>query len=213
MRRRSWILPGSRALLSIALGLLITFNSNHSPSLGLTAFGIFAILTGLVIVGFAAFTTITATARVPFIAQGVVTLAAGIAAATVPNGGVRYLVLVLSGWAIIAGVLELVSGVRSRGTAPGARDWTIVGALTVILGIIVLVVPPDFVLNFEGEKNVAGTLSSSIVIVGLLGFWAVITGVLQAIAAATPTAARPAGIPPTGTGSSTDASTPAGSAR
>ena len=43
---------------------------------------------------------------------------------------------------------------------------------------------------FSGEKGVEGLLTSPIIIVGMLGAWAVITGVLQAIAAASPARTR-----------------------
>ena len=65
-------------------------------------------------------------------------------------------------------------------------DWVTVGALTVVLGVVVLVIPPDISDSFTGDKGVQGLLTSPIIIVGVLGAWAVITGVLQAIAAASP---------------------------
>jgi uncharacterized membrane protein HdeD (DUF308 family) len=181
-----WILPGGRAVLALALGLVITFNADHSAPLGLVVFGVFALATAALI-GVASWRSPThSTSRGAFIAQAAVTLVAGIAALVLPGGGVHYLVLVISGWAIIAGALELISGVRARGRAAWASDSIITGALTVLLGIVVLVVPPDFAVRFEGEKGVEGMLTSSIVIVGVLGFWGIITGVLLGIAAASP---------------------------
>ena len=59
-----------------------------------------------------------------------------------------------------------------------------------LLGVVVLVVPPDIADCFAGDKGVEGLLTSPIIIVGMLGAWAVITGVLQAIAAASPEARR-----------------------
>jgi hypothetical protein len=54
----------------------------------------------------------------------------------------------------------------------------------------VLVIPPDIADRFTGEKGVEGLLTSPIIVVGLLGGWGIVTGVLLAIAAASPRQAR-----------------------
>jgi len=185
-RLAPWIVPAGRALFALALGLLITFVADHSAPLGLVSFGIFAVLTGALIgaasIGFRA----EPVARGAFLAQAAVTVVAGIAALVLPLGGVHYLVLVLSGWAIIAGGLELVSGLRARGRLRVAADWIISGVITVALGIVVLVIPPDLTIPFVGQKGVAGVLTSSVIVVGILGFWGILDGVLWGISAASP---------------------------
>jgi uncharacterized membrane protein HdeD (DUF308 family) len=115
-----------------------------------------------------------------------VSVIAGAAALLLPTGGAAYLVWVLSGWATVTGALELVSGIRARGRAAAWADWTTVGALTVLLGLVVLVTPPDISDAFRGDKGVVGMLTSPIILIGMLGAWAIVTGVLQAISAASP---------------------------
>lgn len=209
-----WVLPAGRAVAAIVLGLVITFSTDHSALLGLVGFGVFAVVTALLI-GVVALRTPAAESlaagsrpgsltRGASFAQAAVTLVAGIAALAVPNGGVEYLVLVVSGWAVIAGALELASGLRSRArgtrsaastsfastsaasTSAASTDAIVVGIMTVVLGIVVLVIPPDLAIPFAGEKGIAGVVTSAVVVVGVIGFWAVITGVLMAIAAASP---------------------------
>ena len=181
-----WILTAGRAVLALALGLVITFTSGHTATLGLVAFGVFAVISGLLLLGAYIGRRAPVAARTPFRAAGLVSVVAGIAALVVPGGGIGYFVWVLSGWAIVTGALELVSGIRFRRTGVAWTDWITVGALTVILGIVTLVIPPDISQPFSGEKGVEGLLTSPIILVGMLGAWAVITGVLQAIAAASP---------------------------
>ncbi len=53
-----------------------------------------------------------------------------------------------------------------------------------------LVIPPDIADRFTGDKGVEGLLTSPIIVVGLLGGWGIVTGVLLAIAAASPRQAR-----------------------
>jgi hypothetical protein len=53
------------------------------------------------------------------------------------------------------------------------------------------VTPPDISDAFQGDKGVEGLLTSPIILIGMLGAWAVITGVLQAISAASPRQPNP----------------------
>ena len=181
-----WMLSAARAALAIALGLAITFTGGHTATFGLVAFGVFAVLSGLLLLASTFGPAAAREARTAFRAQGAVSVIAGVAALALPAGGTGYFVWVLSGWAIVTGALELVSGIRARGRAAAWRDWTAVGALTVLLGILVLVIPPDISDEFAGVKGEGGLLTSPIILVGMLGGWAVITGVLQAISAASP---------------------------
>ena len=186
----SWGLTAARAAVSLVLGLVITFTGGHTATFGLIVFGVYAVLSGLLMLAATFAPRAVTEARTAFRAHGIVTVVAGVAALAVPEGGIAYLVWVLSGWAIITGALELVSGLRSRGRAVAWADWIAVGALTVVLGIVTLVIPPDISQSFEGEKNVTGLVTSPIIIVGLLSGWAIVTGVLQAISAASPQRAR-----------------------
>lgn len=194
-----WILPAGRALLAIALGLAITFTAGHTASFGLIAFGLFAVASGaLLLVGWTG-PRAPAEGRTSFRVQGAVSVVAGVAALVMPGGGIGYLIWVLSGWAVVTGALELVSGIRARGRLATWADWAVVGGLTVALGIVTLVIPPDLAQPYTGDKGVEGLLTSPIIVVGVLGAWAVVTGVLQAIGAASPRfgsrAPRPAPAP------------------
>ncbi|MBX3195207.1 MAG: DUF308 domain-containing protein [Microbacteriaceae bacterium] len=186
-----WMIPAGRAVLAIALGLVITFSQAHTAGFGLVVFGGYAVLAGafLLLAWFGP--RAPERARTAFQAQGVVTVLAGIAALVQPAGGMAYFVWVLSGWAIVTGALETVSGIRYRGSAPEWTDWVVTGVLTIALGAIALVLPPDIADVFATpDESVLGMLTSPIIVIGLLGGWAVITGVLQAIGAATPVIAR-----------------------
>jgi uncharacterized membrane protein HdeD (DUF308 family) len=184
--------PLARAVPALVLGLVITFSSDHSAAFGLIAFGIFALVTGAVLVAAAIRHLFDAAARTLFLIQGVVTLLAGVAAIVLPSGGTPYLIWVVSAWAILAGALELVNGIRLRRTASGARDWLLTGALTLLLACAVLVVPPGLAQEFTGPDEVTRVLTAAIMVVGLIGAWAVIVGVQLGIAAIPPRAADPA---------------------
>lgn len=178
-----WILAPGRALLAIALGLVITFTTGHTARFGLVAFGVFAVLSGLLLLAASIGPRAPVDGRTGLRAQAAISLVAGIAALVQTGGGVGYLILLLSGWAIVTGALELVGGLRFRGVA-GWADRVIAGALTILLGAVVLVIPPDLAQPFSGDNGIQGLVTSGIVVVGVLGAWAVVTGVLQAIGAA-----------------------------
>ena len=88
------------------------------------------------------------------------TVVAGLLALTVPGGGLPFLLYLVSVWAAVTGFVELFAGLRARGKVAAARDWIAVGALTALLAIVFLLLPPD-----------------AVTAVGLLGGYLVIVGV------------------------------------
>src|SRR5690606_37264095 len=113
----------ARALPALMLGLVITFSKDHSVSFGLFVFGVFAVVTGAVLL--ASGMRADRSVRGLVLVQGVVTAIAGIAALLLPSGGLGYLVPLVSAWAILSGSLETVNGIRFRRTRPVARDWLV----------------------------------------------------------------------------------------
>ncbi len=181
----TWIAPLARAVPALALGLVITFSPDHSANLGLAGFGLFGVVTAAVIL--ASGLRADRATRGLVLVQGVVTAVAGVAALVVPDRGVGVLVLVVSAWAIITGALETVNGIRFRRTRPAARDWLASGVLTMLLGLVFLLVPQGFAdpyaVEEKGRVVYSGAVTADVLLVGLLGAWAIVIGVLLAIAA------------------------------
>lgn len=181
----AWIAQLARGILALALGLIITLTLDHSPVFGLVTFGAFAVLTGVVLIGATLFGAYAGRMRAGFLVQGVATLAAGIMALAAPGGGVAFLAILVGAWALLAGLLEGASGILARRRSDLARDWIIGGALTVSLGAVALLLPPDFEQALVGEKGATGTLTTSVILIGVIGAWAILVGVLQTISAIT----------------------------
>ena len=179
----AWVLPALRAIVALVVGFAITFTPAHSATFGLIAFGLYAVVAGAILLAGSFGHRSDPASRGLFVAQGVVTVLAGIAAIVLPDGGVHYLVFVVSAWAIVTGALELVSGIRARTRLAAARDWIILGGLTLVLAIGFLVVPPDYSQNLGGIEQIKGQLTASVILVGMFGAWAVVTGVLLGISA------------------------------
>ena len=193
----AWVVPAVRAGVALIVGFAITFTPAHSATFGLVAFGLFAVVEGAIVGAGALGDRTERRARGLFLIQGILTVIAGIAALVLPEGGVHYFVWVVSAWAVVTGALELVSGIRARGRSAAARDWMILGALTLILAIAFLVVPPDYSQTLGGIEQIKGELTASVVLVGMFGAWAIVAGVLLGIAAVSTRSPRPATSVPT----------------
>lgn len=162
-RPQYWVVPVVRGLLAVVPAVVITFSPNHSPELGLLVFGIWAVVSGLVVGALSLRLLVGRGIRSLFAINAVVTVVAGLLALSVP-GGLPFLLYLVSVWAAVTGFVELYAGLRSRGRTAAARDWIAVGAFTAVLAIVFLLLPPD-----------------AVTAVGLLGGYLVILGVFLVI--------------------------------
>jgi uncharacterized membrane protein HdeD (DUF308 family) len=173
---------------AVILAGVITFSADHSAGLGLVTFGVFAVLSGAVVAAAALRWSGPGVERGVPLVQGGIAIVAGVASLVVPAAGLPYLVFTVTAFAILTGFLELYLGVRGRraigggGVATFARDHIFVGALTVLLAVAVLLVPPGFVQAFTGPDGVERQLTASVVVVGLLGAYWAIAGIYLVIA-------------------------------
>lgn len=159
-----WLVPVLRAIPAVVVGLIIAFTEDHSPRVGLIAFGVFAVVTGAVLMLGSLRTLANRVVRGIFITQAVVALVTGAAALAFWESGPGILLFIVTMYAALTGALELYAGLRSRGAAP-ARDWATVGAYTAVAAIVFVLIPPD-----------------SILATGLIGAYGIILGVFLVIA-------------------------------
>lgn len=190
----AWIAQLARGILTLALGVTITLTLEHTPVFGLVTFGVFAVLSGVVLLVASLRGGYAGRMRAGFLAQGVATLAAGGGALAVPGGGVAFLAYLVGAWAVVTGLLEGASGILARSRSLLARDWIIAGVLTIALGAVALLLPPDFAQEFSGERGASGTVTSSVILIGVIGAWAILVGVLQTISAITVRTVRTSGV-------------------
>ncbi|MGO4104039.1 HdeD family acid-resistance protein [Leifsonia sp. YAF41] len=162
--RRYWTVPIGRAVLALIPAAVITFNADHSPELGLVAFGAFAVLSGILVAVGSWLTLGDARARTLFLVQGIAGVVLGALALAFHSGGLGFFLYLVSVWGAVTGFLELYSGTRARGKSASARDWMSMGALTAILALVFLILPPHAVVS-----------------VGLLGAYFVVLGVYLVI--------------------------------
>jgi uncharacterized membrane protein HdeD (DUF308 family) len=163
---------GVRAVIFVAVGLFITFTQSHSASTGLFALAIFGI--GLAGANIAA--TIWGKRNylsVESLPLTLISLAVGLFAALIPQADptaqALAFVYLVSGWAVVAGALELYLANRSGFRTRAGKDGLITAVLGLALGLLFLIAPLDIVSA-----------------VGFFGAYLVICGVHLGIAALTP---------------------------
>ncbi|MCU1545521.1 MAG: hypothetical protein JWP30_621 [Homoserinimonas sp.] len=160
-----WLLPLVRAVPALAIGLTITFLTDHSATVGLVAFGFFGLLSGIAIAGLGALTVADRVSRRVFVVQGVIAAASGAAAFIFAGAGLAVLLFIVTVFAALTGFLELYVGLRNRETQLG-RDWLAVGAFTAVMALVFLLIPPD----------------GAVLATGLIGAYGIMLGVFLVIA-------------------------------
>jgi len=178
---RYWLVPIVRAVVALAITVSITFNPDHSAAVGFLAFGLFAAISGLVVI-VGAVVAMAPRERSLVIAQGGVSVIAGAVALLAPGAGVPFLLFLVSAWAAVSGFLELFTGIRARRRLGHARDWIFAGGITALFAIVVLVIPADFQQTFTGPDKVERSLTAAVILTGAIGAYAAILGVYLAIA-------------------------------
>lgn len=178
----------SRAVLAAVAALMLTFSPDHSAGVGLSVFGGFAISTALVHV-LAAVLVYRSGHRWPALILSGVSFVLGMTA-SIPSlrSDTLFFVVVIS-WAAVTGLVELIYGIRSRGT-DGARDAVTTGSLGLLLALLLLLIPVGFVHQYQGPQGETLSLTGIILGVGIFGGYAAIVAVLQGIAGLTPNAKK-----------------------
>lgn len=175
-----------RALLAAAAALMITFSPDHSAAVGLSVFSGFAIASALVL-ALSAWLVHPAGNRWPAVVLAFLGVIAGMATG-IPAWRTDdlYFAIVIS-WGLLAGLVELISGLRDRRAAdPTARDSITVGAFGILLAVLLLLVPAGFTQPYAIEGAGEFVLSGIILGVGLFGGYAAIVAVFLGIAGFTP---------------------------
>ncbi|MCW3493009.1 acyl-CoA synthetase [Microbacterium sp. SSM24] len=215
----------ARAAFAALAAIMITFSPDHSAVVGMAVFSGFAIATGLVLL-LAVWIVYPAGRRWPSAALGGVTIVAGMVSGLNPVRTVSGFFAVVIAWAVVSGLIELLAGVRGlrgirarREIAPGivdarpvvdpgprsdSRDAVVVGAVGLLLGVGLALVPAGYSLQYTIEEaHQTLTLTGITIGVGLFGAYAAIVAVYLGIAGFSPrkdapvtaTAEAPASVP------------------
>jgi uncharacterized membrane protein HdeD (DUF308 family) len=182
-----------RALFAAVAAVMITFSSDHSAPVGLSVFSGFVFVTALVQI-LAAWLVLPAGSRWPYVVLAALGIVAGMTSGIPIWRSDDLFFIVVTGWAIITGGVELLAGIRARRmNDPLARDAITVGALGILLGILLLFIPAGFVQEYTIAEAGTFVLSGIILGVGMFGGYAAIVAVFLGIAGLTPRTADAVG--------------------
>lgn len=175
-----------RALFAAVAALMITFSSDHSAPVGLAVFSGFVFVTALV-QALAAWLVLPAGSRWSYVLLAALGVVVGMVSGIPAWRSDDLFFIVVSVWAILSGGIELLAGIRARRTGDAlSRDAITVGALGILLGIALLLIPAGFTHEYTIDKVRTFLLSGIILGVGMFGAYAAIVAVFLGIAGLTP---------------------------
>lgn len=183
--RRAWASMLLRALPALLGAAVITFSADHSPKFGYLVFGACVLLSGI-LVAFEAIGIRRHPTRLLTFARGVLSVIAGGTALVLgvvlgDEAKASGFILLVAVWAFVTGAIEMVSGWMARRRGVLGRDAMLTGALTLLLGLIVVIVPPDLRQEYGGLEQVQGALTAATQAVGFVGAYFALLGVLLII--------------------------------
>ncbi|MCS5715857.1 hypothetical protein NVV95_15005 [Herbiconiux sp. CPCC 205716] len=165
-----WGVPVARAIPFIVTALVITFSPNHSAQVGLFAYGVLAIVSGLIVAVLSWRTITVRSTRVVFLVQGMASVLFGALALGFNAGGLGFLLFCATMNSAIGGFLELYAGLKA-GKNPAGRDWAVGGGLTVVFALVLIFFPTDPVFAVGMLGAYSAVIGLFLVIGGLSLRW------------------------------------------
>ena len=138
---RNWWALGLRGVAAVLFGLIAFLMPGVTLAALVLLFGAYSLVDGI----FSIIAGIRAAERHerwwPFVLEGLLSILVGVIAFLMPAAAAFALLFVIAAWAIITGVLRISAAIRLRKEIRG--EWMLIlnGALSVILGILLIVIP------------------------------------------------------------------------
>ena len=140
LRRNGWALV-VRGIAAVLFGLWALFWPSLTVAALVVVFGAFAFVSGL----FALFGAVRAGAGnerwAALVLEGITGIAAGVLAWAEPTFTALAMLVLIAGWAVITGALELVAAFRLRELVEGEWLLGLAGGLSIALGVVMLAWP------------------------------------------------------------------------
>jgi uncharacterized membrane protein HdeD (DUF308 family) len=138
----TWREPMLRGVLAIVVGVVLFAFPISATIVLAIAFGVFVLFDGVFAIAHAVRNPhAEAGTWWAMLARGIVGVVVGLFAIVFPTIAAAVLGTMIAIWAIIAGVLEIGAGFRIRHDVPRETTLIVVGALTIVLGVVLLFVP------------------------------------------------------------------------
>jgi uncharacterized membrane protein HdeD (DUF308 family) len=136
---RHWWALGVRGLAAVIFGILAFVWPGITLAVLVLLFGAYALIDGVL--------ALVSAVRSQgehlwaLLVEGIVGIVAGLAAFAVPGLTTLVLLFIIAIWAILKGILDVVSAMRLRKVIANEWSWIAGGVLSVIFGLILLTAP------------------------------------------------------------------------
>jgi uncharacterized membrane protein HdeD (DUF308 family) len=162
LAKKIWIFAIIRGVLGILFGLIALFAPVATALVFAIVIGVYAIVDGVFDI-IEAIRHRGSSGMVSRIVLGAVSILFGIVVIVWPGMSLGILVILVGIWAIIIGILQIVSSVGHRAVPNSGWVWGIIGgALAILFGLLVVIWP--------------GTGLVSIILI--IGIWAIVWGIV-----------------------------------
>jgi hypothetical protein len=167
LRPPSWRLPIARSV--VALGLAAAVTMWHRPTVAwlAMAFSLYCLADAAIFVAAARRRSVTGLPTWAMLARGVAGLGAALAMALAGRGLPQSLHGLIVGWAVLAGMFDIVAGLYARGRVDGETFLWLNGVVTAFLGIILSLLPPAAVAETADLIAVYAAMAATLLL--LLG--------------------------------------------
>ena len=167
LAKKIWVFAIVRGVLAVIFGLIALFAPIATAIVLAILIGVFAIVTGVFDI-IEAIRHRGSSSMVLRIVLGAVSILFGILVLVWPGISLAILVIVVGVWAIVTGVLQVMSSVRHRAVPDSGWVWGIIGgAVSILFGVVVLIWPT------------AGLVT----VIWIIGIWAVVWGIILIVLA------------------------------
>ncbi len=159
---RNWWLVVLRGVLAILFGLAAFVWPSITWLVLVIMFGIYAIADGVMAIGSGLAHTQDSPRWWVFLLEGLISIGAGLIALILPGLAAVVVIYMIASWAIITGILEIVSAIRLRNEI--SNEWLLGlgGIVSIALGVFLFVSP------VAGGLTIIWTVASYAIIFGVL---------------------------------------------
>jgi len=140
----TWIVRG---IASVLFGVLAVVWPGVSIAVMVLLFGLYALVDGLFLLGFA---SQKQGPEARYVAFGLISIAAGVIAFAYPGITALSLYVLIGAWAIVSGIAELGIAIAAKSADMSAGSLVLVGVFSILCGIILFALPLAGVLALVG---------------------------------------------------------------
>jgi len=159
-----WWMTALRGAVALVFGLTVFFWQDPGAAMLAVAFGVFALVDGLVLGAVAIVGRHALEQWWVVLVEGVVGVVVGLVALAWPGLGGLGLLSLLAAWAVVTGVFEIEAGVRLRRLAGSDASLFLAGGLSLLVGIALIAVPKDDPLEIAWAIGLFGMVFGSLLL-------------------------------------------------